>query len=112
MTELKIGRDAKGATDYSINFSDTGVGFVLAADGTATVPVPSGASKANIQIQPGAVVKVSTTASPPANAAMTSTPTAYDYDLNPAVRNNLTNVSNLYFRAVDSAEIKVSFYAG
>ena len=107
MKKLILGTDANGKVDYGIPFVDLSDGhsISMAAAATATLTVPSEATKALIQIQPGATVWVG----PSAITGPTASFATQDADINPTLR-DVQDVSTLHFLAVDAAEIKVSFY--
>jgi|GEM_PF-5896449 len=108
MTQLVLGRDPNLNVDYGIPFSAVGSIINMAAGASASLAVPSGVSKALIQVQPGATVLVGT-AAPSAPSGSFAASLA---DINPALREVGADngVNTLYFYAVEAAIIKVSFY--
>lgn len=100
-----LGKDRNGNVDYSIHFTDESYQWVMAASDTDTLTVPANMTKALFQIQSGAVVHVSLSSI----SASTGTPTKTGAQISPALR-NVTPGETIYFRAVDAAEICVSFY--
>tara|TARA_R110000787_G_scaffold21425_6_gene63391 strand:- start:2753 stop:3082 length:330 start_codon:yes stop_codon:yes gene_type:complete len=106
MTKIDITRDSKGVVSFGINFSDTGSAITIGAGVDATLNVPTGATFALFQIQPGATVFIGTSAITPPLASFGT----FTADINPAGR-SLSNIPVLHFHAVDAATIKVSFYS-
>lgn len=104
-TILLLGKDRNGANTYQIPFTEQSYQWQLAAASTDTLTVPANMTSALIQIQAGATVYVGLEAIPASTAAATRT----GAQMNPTLR-KVTGGDTLHFRAVNAAEVCVSFY--
>ena len=104
-TILLLGKDRNGATDYAIPFTEDSYQWQIAAAGTDTLVVPDTATKVLIQIQAGATVLVGLAAVPASTAAAAKT----GAQMNPTLR-TVKKGDTLHFRAINAAEVCVTFY--
>ena len=110
-TQLIILRDKHSTPTYLRSFTDSGYDFLLAATTEITVSAPSDArgmllEYASASASDALVVYVSeSTITIPAN----DTPAASGAELNPPTM-ALTGGETLFFKAVSSAYVRVSFY--